>query len=1436
MDAPFVISQMPEPGRRLQKFKGDLLTFELTLNRPLSGNGWVRTNIGHADIARREVIRHVENDETPLRKDWFDIPMRRVDDHRFRLTLPLIEVGHFEGKCVFFETGSIDPIWPQGPNTVINVQPSDTCAANIIYNAFVRQFGKNKGAKKTDGVDAGWINILDNHGYTVIPPSGTFRDLIRELDFVMGELGCRIIQLLPINPTPTTFGRMGRFGSPYAALDFTAVDSALAEFDYKTTPLEQFIELVDAVHESNGKLLIDIAVNHTGWAAEIHEKHPEWLVRDEEGRIENPGAWGIVWEDLTKLDYTHRPLWEYVADVFITWCKRGVDGFRCDAGYMIPVEAWTYIISKVREQFPDTLFLLEGLGGKISVCMDLLNQANFNWAYSELFQNYDRRQIEQYLPEAVSISTREGNLIHFAETHDNLRLAATSPAYARMRTALCAFCSINGAFGFANGVEWLATQRIVVHEAHSLNWGASENQVDQIRRINLLLREHPAFHEGTLLKMIQSGEGNFIALVRTHAPTAKKLLILVNLSDNTPVLSQWKTEPGIDNPGLLDLLTGVKFTLRHSNGESSCRLEAGQVLCLTPDYSDISFTGAQRHKLLSIPARVEHQRLQAKVMEILCAFDPLPDFEKIDVHQAIAHLRDDPEGFIQSLNTRSKEPRIVFWDWPSDLHRHVMVPPGHFLLIRCPHPFDAEIEQNGRSIIREKHLICKDGTFMAVFNPGCGENASGETLLKIAAYTEKGPVHDCGKLLPLEAPQTEYLVRRAFDREAVHSMPLMFLDTNGRGGMLRTPVSWGDLYSRYDALLAANLSPNFPEDRRIMFTRCRAWIVFQGYSYEVNDECLHLFFVDDEEKGNWAFHIPVGRGKNIKLTVQASMEDGFNAVHLLFFRHPLENDPDTLEDHQPVRLILRPDIEDRGFHETTKAYMGAENTWPGAVHASSDGFTFSPAHFCSLHMRIQPGRFDPEPEWNYMVFRPIESERGLDPNSDLFSPGYFSSLLQGGEHAALSAVVPDPGSPPTWYESDRKTDFSLPRHHLLHSPVLPGLASAMGGFVVKRDDFSTVIAGYPWFLDWGRDTLIVLRGLISAEPIGSEYRRTLSILRQFARFEQNGTLPNMIRGDNADNRDTSDAPLWFCVACADLLERMGSQNFLEESSDGRTLREALLSIGNAYATRTPNGIAMDPDSGLIFSPSHYTWMDTNYPAATPRQGYPIEIQAMWHAAIRLFSKIDAGHAAEWNRLAEKVRASILGLFKVNGMEYLSDCLHASAGQSAKTAQPDDALRPNQLLAITLGAVDDPVICRKMVKAGQALLVPGAIRSLADRETKYPSPVYHQSGLLNDPHYPYRGFYRGDEDTQRKPAYHNGTAWTWIFPSFSEAYAMTYGEAGRETALAYLSSALTVLNSGCVGHIPEILDGDAPHRQRGCDAQAWGASELYRVWKKLAVTD
>jgi starch synthase (maltosyl-transferring) len=292
----------------------------------------------------------------------------------------------------------------------------------------------------------------------------------------------------------------------------------------------------------------------------------------------------------------------------------------------------------------------------------------------------------------------------------------------------------------------------------------------------------------------------------------------------------------------------------------------------------------------------------------------------------------------------------------------------------------------------------------------------------------------------------------------------------------------------------------------------------------------------------------------------------------------------------------------------------------------------------------------------------------------------------------------------------------------------------------------------------------------------------------------------------------------------------------------QTMLQALTSIVENYIKGTPNGIVMDKESSLIFSPSHFTWMDTNYPAGTPREGYPIEIQSLWYASLKFISDISGDHT--FKDISEKVNASIKKYYTYEekdkngnktGKVWLSDCLHASSSTvSAAKADADDHIRPNQLFAITLGAIKNLNLSKSIIDTCSSLLVPGAIRSLADKENQYKLPVYSndKSKLLNTPEKPYFGTYQGDEDTCRKAAYHNGTAWTWPFPLYSEAYMITFGNLGKEHALSILSSSEILFKAGSFYQIPEIVDGDLPHRQRGCDAQAWGVTELYRIWKMI----
>jgi len=1432
-----MIVQHPEPGKALVRFGGDCITFSLEVSRDAPGCAWIRTDLGRARDARQEIIRHTEHGDIQLNEAWHDIRMTQASDNEFTITLPLYETGHFRAKCYFLPDNSLDPEWPNGKNTVINVHPPGSCCANIIYNAFVRQFGPSKWVPDTQikKDQTALIESLEEKGYAVIPCSGKFRDLIKEIPFIFQDLGCRVLHLLPVHPTPTTYARMGRIGSPYAALSFTQVDPALAQFDPSATPLEQFMELSDAVHSYSGYIILDIAINHTGWAAAIHEKHPEWLVRGEDGKIEVPGAWGTKWEDLTKLDFSKKELWIYMADIFLLWCRRGVDGFRCDAGYMIPVSAWEYIVAKVRQEFPDSIFFLEGLGGPLKTTRDILNTGNFNWAYSELFQNYNRSQIENYLPGAYEISKTCGPMINFAETHDNPRLASVSEIYAKMRTTLCALFSVCGGFGFANGVEWFATQKINVHDVNSLNWGAENNQVRHIHRLNLILKTHRAFGHRTRLKLIQKGDGNCAALVRNHIPSATHVLVTVNLDcDNQQRVAWSNSDLPVGETPYYDLITKKQLFISRIKNDCFIDLAPGEVLALTPDKNDLRQMQEMSSIESIIPARVLLQKLKAKAVMVHSILRGYGDIQGVDPETEGKRLAEDPLRFCSSLNQKSSESRVVLWQWDTDARRTVMVPPGFFLLVTAGSNFRAMIAEsraNDAGILGyEEGLPMDDHRFFALFAPQPASKFPKEYCFRIRVFNNGKVTEKISSLLYLAEPE-QLVMASDFTRQEILEDPgLKFLGFTKKGGMMRAAAWWGKLESRYDALLAANLNPDYPENRWMFLSRYRLWAVFQGYSRELTLDCLEKFTFSYANIGIWLFRVPTSEGSCYFIELTLEMLEHRNSVRMTLLRKPAGDNNHWLNDEKPVTIIIRPDIEDRSFHDTVKAYAGPEEFWKDCVTMLETGFAFAPAADRCLVVRVSSGSFVWEPEWKYMVHRPLEVQRGLDPDSDLFSPGYFTATLKGNQTLTVSA---DAGLSASALSESLKS-ISSPEKQGQKSlsgnwTLIDAALLSLDAFIVQRQDYQSVIAGYPWFLDWGRDSLIFCRALIEAE----RFSEASSILKLFGRFEKNGTLPNMIQGEDAGNRETSDAPLWFFAACRELVEKQGDK-FLDEHLGKRSVRQILIDMAHSLINGTDTGIAMDSETGLLYSPSHFTWMDTNFPAGSPRQGYPIEIQALWHYALTFLEQIDnQDEQSLWHTMANNVRMWIKELFYLDEHGYFSDCLHSKKMVKAKKAEPDDALRPNQLFLITLGVVSDETICIRTLESCMELLVPGGIRSLADRKVATPLAISYNDKIINDPQSPYFGTYTGDEEMQRKPAYHNGTAWTWPFPVFCEAWADVFGIQGRQTGLAWLGSSLSLLRTGCAGYIPEILDGDYPHTARGCDAQAWGASELARVWLKLS---
>ena len=540
--------------------------------------------------------------------------------------------------------------------------------------------------------------------------------------------------------------------------------------------------------------------------------------------------------DLVQLDYSNPELRAYMADVFLFWCRIGVDGFRCDAGYMIPAETWEYIVARVREEYPDTIFMLEGLGGKLEVTDRLLAESNLDWAYSEIFQTYDRGQFEWYLPNAFARSEKYGTLVHFAETHDNDRLAKGGETYARLRVQLAALLSAQGAWGIANGVEWYCTEKIDVHGKNDLFWGAERNMVDLIAKLNALLDTNPSFSGNSRLEVVTRGDGNTLAVLR-HADASRRVppvLVLANLDCANGCTVDW--DRGQFACGdVVDLLTGERLS-----AAGPLSLGPGEVRCLQP----------------------------AVIAAADCAEDRL------------VGVRDGIELALEDAVRRAGD---IHWHWrfPRDVRRDVVVPEGQWVEVSAPTQFRMRLidPETGKTVRVYRSSGCKV-VFDAPHYHGDGTRC--RTLeLHLTVYADGKATRTRSRfLIPPTARRAK--AKLTFSGEEVRRHPdYRTVLSNGAGAAAQVRLGWGVVRSQYDALLAANPNPAVPSDRLTLWTRTRCWLQREGYARELDAKCVTRFVADPAGKSaRWDFAVPCGMGKETAFAFELSLVPGENAARL----------------------------------------------------------------------------------------------------------------------------------------------------------------------------------------------------------------------------------------------------------------------------------------------------------------------------------------------------------------------------------------------------------------------------------------------------------------------------------------------------------------------------------------------------------------------------
>ena len=508
-----------------------------------------------------------------------------------------------------------------------------------------------------------------------------------------------------------------------------------------------------------------------------------------------------------------------------------------------------------------------------------------------------------------------------------------------------------------------------------------------------------------------------------------------------------------------------------------------------------------------------------------------------------------------------------------------------------------------------------------------------------------------------------------------------------------------------------------------------------------------------------------------------------------------------------AELEVRPFIAGRQQH----GLVEASSAMPWSIENTWDLVTLHGAE-AALYLRSDAREFIESPNWYYRFEYSMDRARGLDYQEDLWTPGVLRFSLRADTWAYFVCGLEDVGCLDPmqvlrWVEA-KENRFPKPAR------VDEQLSNAAEHYVALHGTRRTIIAGYPWFTDWGRDTFIALPGLLLARGKLAEAAETIE---SFVALRQDGLIPNRITDDGATPEYNSvDATLWLYIAVSEWLNCGGSREQFQDRFYA-PMRDMLLTM----ARGTINAIHCDPDDGLLTAgtpETQLTWMDArwNGVAVTPRYGKAVEINALWYNALRLMRDWarERGEAGSESRFGEMASLAINGFtrgFWNEGRGCFYDVI--------RPGLQDGRVRPNQLFALSLPF---PLAIRSKGESilrvvEDQLLTPMGLRTLATGEPGY------------------QGRYEGGPET-RDGAYHQGTVWPWLLGPYVRACLRFRPEAvGEKVRLrALLNDLLGQMQTGCLGQLPEVFDGSAPQRAGGTPAQAWSVAEiLWLLRKELA---
>jgi len=618
-----------------------------------------------------------------------------------------------------------------------------------------------------------------------------------------------------------------------------------------------------------------------------------------------------------------------------------------------------------------------------------------------------------------------------------------------------------------------------------------------------------------------------------------------------------------------------------------------------------------------------------------------------------------------------------------------------------------------------------------------------------------------------------------------------FLEADGLGGFASGTATTVRT-RRYHALLLAATRP--PAGRMVLVNGVEAWLSRPGGEFALSsnrydpdvihpDGLRQIESFEARPYPRWRFALPGGTRIEHGVIVAPG-----RASTLAYWK---------LLEGEGGKLIVRPFISGRDYHS-----LHHENpAFNFQCEAGAGRVVVKPYPDVPAVVFDSNGEFVLQPDW-YRNFAYVkERARGLDYKEDLAVPGAFGWDLSRGEaFLVMSAQGHEPND-----QFERIRAAEIRRRKQFSSPM----ALAADAYIVRRGSGRTIIAGYPWFTDWGRDTFISLRGMCLA---AGRVEQAREILLEWAGAVSEGMLPNRFT-DSGEQPEFNavDASLWYVVAVHDFLAAAKRV----KSADRKALQYSVESILDGYSKGTRFGIGMDSD-GLLRAgvPGvQLTWMDAKAGdwVVTPRIGKPVEVQALWINALLIGSAFN-------QRWAEPAKAALKS-FRERFFDAQRGCLYDVADDGHQPGALDRSVRPNQIFAV--GGLPYQILegaaARAVVDIVETrLLTPAGVRTLDPADPQY------------------KGHYGGGQ-RERDGAYHQGTVWPWLMGPFVEAWIRVRGQtrsARDEARRRFLEPMLELLDPAGTGHLPEIADGDPPHTPRGCPFQAWSVGEAMRLARLL----